>query len=79
MDFELPCGTSPRLCSQGSPGKFLENSQKKFDDCLHFSISTFLVELHLAVVLKVLLVVGFEFLFNKTFIKLVDKYQRKMH
>ena len=37
-------------------------------------MSTFLVELHLDVVLKVLMVVGFELL-----IKLVDKYQSKIH
>ena len=42
---------------------FLEN----YDDCLYLiSISTFLVELYLDVVHKVRLVIGFEFLANKT-------------
>ena len=53
----------------------LEDSRKNGDDYLYQTISTFLVELHVDVVLEVLLVVGFEFLSHK----LVDKYQEKIH
>ena len=52
----------------------LEDSLKNYDDTslYQISISTFLVELHLDVVLKVLQVVDLNFFL----IKLVDKYQR---
>ena len=51
----------------------LEDSLKNYDDSLYqISISTFLVELNLDVVLKVLQVVDLNFFL----IKLVDKYQR---
>ena len=71
LDFDLPCRTSPRRCSRGFPDgwifykidDFLEN----YEDCFYLiSISTFLVELYLDVVHKVRLVIGFEFLANKT-------------
>ena len=45
----------------------MEASLPNYDDCLYsISIPTFLVELHLDVVLKVLLAIGFEFLSYET-------------
>ena len=79
MDFDLPCRTSPRWCSRGSPGGWFWNLSKyhlkintkerfkeKKDDMILNLDSAFLVEFHLDDVLEVHLVVGSEIYQNTT-------------
>ena len=38
FDFDLPCRTSPRLCSRGSPGGWIKSFFTKLVDNYHRKI-----------------------------------------